>query len=215
MITNYSELEATIASYLNRSDLGGVIPTFIQLGEKQIKQKLRCREMIRTITITLADADNSATIPTGFVEIIQAQLQSTGRPILQYLQPSALLAYDDGGATTKGTPKYFSVITNSSDAELIHVRPATSAVSSNNKVDFTYYAFDEIDASTNTSNIVLTKHPEIYLFSSLANSATYLIDDERVQVWATLAATAMQELIAESQASFYASRRNVRFNNAT
>ena len=209
MITNYSELKTQIASWVNRSDFDSVIPVFIQLAEKQIKRKLRIREMIRTVSLT-ASAD-TATVAlsgaTGFVEVIHAQLADSDRTLLQYLQPSSLFTHSN--STTAGTPKYYTIATNSSDVEEIHLRPVQST---NTNFEFTYYAFDDLSAD-NISNIILSKHPEIYLYLSLANTSSYLIDDERVPLWTTLAQASMSEVMRESEQAFYGQRRNVRYSN--
>ena len=40
-ITNYTNLQTTIADFLNRDDLSAVIPTFIQLCEANINRNVR------------------------------------------------------------------------------------------------------------------------------------------------------------------------------
>jgi hypothetical protein len=209
MITSYSELKTQIASWVNRSDFDSVIPVFIQLAEKQLKRKLRIREMIRTASLTAVDSTATVALSgaTGFVEVIHAQLADSDRTLLQYLQPSSLFTHSN--ATTEGTPKYFTIATNSSDEEIIHLRPVPV---SNTTFEFTYYAFDDLSTS-NASNIILAKHPEIYLYLSLANTSSYLVDDERVALWANLAQVAMTEVMRESEQAFYGQRRNVRYSN--
>ena len=44
-ITNYTNLQSTIADYLNRDDLTSVIPVFIQLAEAQMNRDIRHYEM--------------------------------------------------------------------------------------------------------------------------------------------------------------------------
>jgi hypothetical protein len=50
MITNYTTLQSTIASWLNRSDLTGSIPTFIQLAERRLLRDPRARNFGTVIT---------------------------------------------------------------------------------------------------------------------------------------------------------------------
>ena len=41
-------------------------------------------------------------------------------------------------------------------------------------------------SDTNTTNDILTNYPELYLYASLAESSPFLMQDERLQVWAGL-----------------------------
>ena len=212
-ITNLGTLKTAVSQWMNRDDLASVIPQFIQFAEKQIKQKLRIREMIKYTSVTISDgtAVPASGWPTDFVEVIQAQLGNTTRDLLQYLSPAALLAFDDGSSGGQGTPKYFSILQNSG-AEEFTIRPAAdTAVSGAGTIELTYYAFSDLSSDSDT-NIILTKHPEIYLYHALSNSSSYLVDDQRVALWTSLAQSAMTELLAESAATFYAGRRNVRFS---
>ena len=213
-ITDLGTLKTAVSQWMNRDDLSSVIPQFIQFAEKQIKQKLRIREMIQYTTVTIADAQVTPLSgwPTDFVEVIQAQLWNTTRDLLQYLSPAALLAFDDGSSGNQGAPKYFSII-NNAGIEQFTIRPAadTDALSGNGTIQLTYYAFSDLSSDSDT-NIILTKHPEIYLYHALSNSSSYLVDDQRVALWTSLAQSAMTELLAESAATFYAGRRNVRFS---
>ncbi len=48
-LTNYTELQASIADFLNRSDLTSVIPDFITMAEADMNRTLRIKEMsVRT-----------------------------------------------------------------------------------------------------------------------------------------------------------------------
>jgi len=44
--SNYSALQTTIASYLGRTDLTAMIPTFITLAEARLQRELRTRPML-------------------------------------------------------------------------------------------------------------------------------------------------------------------------
>ena len=39
-LTSYSELTSTISSYLARSDLDSIIPTFVALAEQRLRREL-------------------------------------------------------------------------------------------------------------------------------------------------------------------------------
>ena len=48
--TTYATLQATIASYLARTDLTVQIPEFIRLAENRLVRDLRIRQMIKVAT---------------------------------------------------------------------------------------------------------------------------------------------------------------------
>ena len=56
-ITNYSELQSAVATWLDRTDLADVMPDFIALGENYINygggsgEPLRVREMQKDISL--------------------------------------------------------------------------------------------------------------------------------------------------------------------
>ena len=65
-LSNYSELQSSIADWLNRSDLTNQIKDFIALAEAEINSKLRIRKMISSTTITVDSETES--IPSGLLQ---------------------------------------------------------------------------------------------------------------------------------------------------
>ena len=67
-LSTYSELKASIANFLNRSDLTTEIQDdFIKLTEADFNAKLRIRQMEQQDDITI-DAEQ-VTVPTGFLAV--------------------------------------------------------------------------------------------------------------------------------------------------
>jgi len=94
-LSNYTELKASVADYLNRSDLTAAIPDFISLTEAKLKRR--------------------------------------------------------------------------------------------------YKDFSPLSAS-NANNWILTSYPDVYLYGALLEASPYLVEDERVNVWAQLYAAAVGTL---------------------
>ena len=66
-LTNYTELKASLANWLNRSDLTTEIADdFITLAEADFNSKLRVRAMIAQVSITV-NAETVA-LPTDFLQ---------------------------------------------------------------------------------------------------------------------------------------------------
>ena len=49
-----------------------------------------------------------------------------------------------------------------------------------------YYAKPTALSDSNTSNAILTNHPDLYLYASLIESAPFLMQAERLGTWAEL-----------------------------
>ena len=86
-LTSYTTLKASIANWLNRSDLTDEIADdFIVLTEADFNSKLRVRKMIAQSTITIDSETES--IPTGFLQVRDFYILSgsTKYP-LRYMTP--------------------------------------------------------------------------------------------------------------------------------
>jgi hypothetical protein len=68
-ITNYTDLKATIASYLARSDLTAQIPDFIQLAETRLRRELRIRQMLKVVTTATVAGDSTVELPSDYLQM--------------------------------------------------------------------------------------------------------------------------------------------------
>jgi len=175
-LTTYTELKASIADWLNRTDLTTTIPDFISLAEAQIERQLRTRQMLTRTTLTI-DAEFEA-IPADFLEIRALKLTSTNPDIpLSFMTMDSLdeqsLTY-----TGSGRPKFFTVV--GTDFRFVPT-PDTSYTS-----EIVYFAkLSKLSTSVST-NFLLTSSPDVYLYGSLLQAAPYLLDDARIPVWSSL-----------------------------
>lgn len=201
-ITNYGELKSAVADFLNRSDLTSVIPTFIDFAEAEFNRNLRVRQMV-TRAEAVIDTRFSA-VPADFIEAKDLVIV-TGNPVtpLQFVTQQEMAQLRNTSITSAGKPKYFSVVGGQ-----FEVAPTPDSVYS---LEMSY--FGQIDALTDDgdTNWLLREYPDIYLYTSLMHSAPYLKDDERITVWAQLAAKAKEELISrDTSASFNGSTPVIR-----
>ena len=201
-ITNYGELKSAVADFLNRSDLTSVIPTFIDFAEAEFNRNLRVRQMV-TRAEAVIDTRFSA-VPADFIEAKDLVIV-TGNPVtpLQFVTQQEMAQLRNTSITSAGKPKYFSVVGGQ-----FEVAPTPDAEYS---LEMSY--FGQIDALTDDTdtNWLLREYPDIYLYTSLMHSAPYLKDDERITVWAQLAAKAKEELISrDTSASFNGSTPVIR-----
>ena len=67
--TNYTDLQALVASYLGRSDLATIIPDFIRFAETRLSRELRTRQMLKSSTASLTGGDPRIAVPGDFLQI--------------------------------------------------------------------------------------------------------------------------------------------------
>jgi hypothetical protein len=188
--STYSALQTTIASYLGRTDLTAMIPTFITLAEARLQRELRTRPMLKSATANMTGGDNTIGLPTDFLEMRDLFTQGNPRMPVSYMSPSAFTR--NARATESGRPVDYSVI----GAEM-NFAPIPDG---NYVLEMLYYAKPTALSDTTTSNVFLANYPDLLLYGSLAQAEPYLMNDARLATWASLYASTA-ELIATSDDS--------------
>jgi len=163
-LNNYANLKTAIANFLARDDLTTEIDDFIDLTEADFNRRLRIRDMETVNTSFTIDTETEA-LPTGFLQIRSFILTSTSpQRVLQLMTPYHQADTQD--YTNSGIPKAFSI--EGSNFRFSPVPDSTYTA----RIVF-YKAFDSIDATT-TTNTILTKFPDIYLYGALYYASTFL-----------------------------------------
>jgi hypothetical protein len=188
--STYSALQTTIASYLGRTDLTAMIPTFITLAEARLQRELRTRPMLKSATANMVGGDNTIGLPTDFLEMRDLFTQGNPRMPVSYMSPSAFTR--NARATESGRPVDYSVIGSE-----MNFAPIPDG---NYVLEMLYYAKPTALSDTTTTNVFLVNYPDLLLYGSLAQAEPYLMNDARLATWASLYANTL-ELIATSDDS--------------
>ena len=106
--TSYSDLKTTIASYLARSDLTAMIPTFIQLAELRLRREVRTRQMLVVATALTTGGDSTVGLPTDFLEMRDIHVNTNPITTLAYQAPNAF--YNSYRVTESGKPTDYTVL---------------------------------------------------------------------------------------------------------
>ena len=106
-LSTYTELKASIANFLNRSDLTDEIQDdFIKLTEADFNAKLRIRQMEQIDTITIDSETES--VPTGFISVRSFYiLQSSVKYPLEYITPHNM--FETKGGSRTGRPRAYTI----------------------------------------------------------------------------------------------------------
>jgi hypothetical protein len=165
---------STVESYLARTDLTSVIPTFVMLAQQRMSRDLRTREMLKVVTTTATDS--TVQLPVDFLEMRELHFQGNPPITLEYESPDKF--FRDMLTTTSGLPYYYTII-----GYEFQFAPAPD---SSMTLQMLYYAEPEFITSTTSTNLYITNYPDALLYATLAEAEPYLMNDERIQIWATM-----------------------------
>jgi hypothetical protein len=168
-ITTYAELQTSVANFLARDDLTAQIPDFIALAEARMGRELDTRSQIKRATAETSAGAEFIDLPTDLRKIQGIKVNSNPVKLLDYATQYDYYNLTPSNGT--GTPSYYTVV-----GTAIGLRPIPDSVLT---IEMIYS--DDIDAlsSTNTTNTILSRHPDAYLFGALAAASVFLMDDAR------------------------------------
>tara|TARA_R100000995_G_C3466264_1_gene115851 strand:- start:145 stop:774 length:630 start_codon:yes stop_codon:yes gene_type:complete len=177
-LDTYANLKTEIANYLNRTDLTSYLDTFIDLAESRMARDLRLREM-ETVdtTINTVSGTQSYNLPTGYLEMRYVAYQTSPYTFLTYLAPPDFMRVYNSGEGS-GTPSHYTII-----GSQIYLGMQPDAVK---VLELGFFKRPTGLSSSNTTNDILTNFPDLYLYACLAESEPFLMNDERLKVWASL-----------------------------
>ena len=186
-LNTFSALKTSIANWLNRSDLTDEIADdFIKLTEADFNAKLRIRQMEQIDTVTI-NAE-TVTVPTGFISVRSFYILSGNKYPLEYLTPSNL--FETRGGSRTGRPRAYTI---EADNETEQFRFGPSPDTSYTGY-LSYYKAIAALSDSNTSNYILSTHPNIYLYGSLYHAANFLggMDPDQKQNWLQMYIAALE-----------------------
>ena len=181
-ITTYSELKTAVTNWLDRDDLTSRVDEFIDLAEARHARDLRFRLMVVRSTASTSTSSRFLALPTNYLQMMRLMLDTTPETILKQVSPYELTRRVENAT---GTPRFFAV-----HEEIEFDRTPDSAYTAEILFWQKFTALDD----TNTSNDLLTNHPDVYLYSSLAAAAPFLHDDERLAIWEGLYQQAISDI---------------------
>ena len=186
-LANYTDLKASIATWMPRADLTTQIPDCITLAEGDFNNKLRTLEMETRANLTITG--EYVTAPNDFREFRTGYVGSSPRRELRYLSPDAQTRTDGPNNSRSCGAVYFSLAGNSFRFD----PPPTSL-----PVDAVIVYYASIPPlALNATNWLLTKQPQLYLMASLFWCSVLIKDAESAQQYKGL----YESLLAEANAA--------------
>lgn len=194
-IDSYSALKTSIQSWMfDRTDLAPMCGDFITLCEGDINRVLRGRKQITVTTLTLDD-DGVADLPDDYLEFRNVTALTSPRRRLSMVAPG----YRDDAYPFRDAcwPNVFSI-----DGDTMMVLPKTSS-----DIELEYFAKIPALSDATTSNWLLAKVPNIYLYGSLKHAAVFVGNDERAQTFGSLFTGLLDALVAEEKGAVWSGGR--------
>jgi hypothetical protein len=192
-LATYDDLKLATANWLNRDDLVGNVPDFIEMAESRINDRLRVAPMETTATTFLAGG--SVALPSDFLEARRVFSNAEGGYATALTPLSPIQAGDTYPSGSAGVPVHYTIVGDTL---------STFPNGGDGQVTMTYYAKLPPLAAYGT-NWLLTRNPSVYLYGALIEAVPFLGDDGRIETWASLFAGACDALQAADQRSRYAS----------
>ena len=183
-ISNYTELKTAVANWLDRDDLTDRIPEFIALAEARFNRVLRLRSMEAKYTADTVAGQRNLALPASYIQMRNFQVNTSPLTTLSYVTPEI---YDRlWGGSTSGTPKFYTILANE-----VSFGPIPGSVM---EVEMLFYKkFDNLSGSVAT-NWLITNAPDIYLYGSMLEAEPFIMNDERVPLWATALERAVNDM---------------------
>jgi hypothetical protein len=184
-ITDYASLKAQIADYLNREDLTSQIPMFIQFVEVDLNNQLRMRDQV-----VRAEATSSA----EFVQLPSDWLEAISLKMVSGVSPLRYVTLDQANLIKK-EQLYTQVTYYSIMDDAIELVPAPG---DDVEIEMVYYKKIPALSDSVTTNWLLERAPDAYLYGALTHAAPFLMDDQRIPVFAQFYGTRVVAMQNES-----------------
>ena len=175
VITGYSTLQTAIDDWVARSDLTSFTENFIQNAESRIYKRLRVREMETTLNSVISSG--VAPLPGDYIGLKYAYVN--GSPVQWLDSEDAEYIYKCYPTRSAGGKPRF--IAREGSNFIFGPYPDGDYT-----INGIYYA-EPAPLRSTTTNSLISKHPELFLYESLLEAAHFIGDDPRLPTWERMA----------------------------
>lgn len=184
VFSDFLDLRTAVIEQIGNADIADVFPRLVKMAEADFNRRLRCREQITELSITVADG--IAPVPDDMAEPI-GLFTTSGRELAQ----TARSGYERLGSKDG----FWSM-----DGSNIMAQDADYAV--------IYYAkVPTITGSMTDSNWLLQKHPELYLYAVSEKAAKHMSNVELATAAGSLAETEYSNVAGQDHNERFARAR--------
>ena len=179
-ITTYAELRTAVENWLDHTLFTARVPEFIALAEATFNRRLRTRQMEATATLT--PSSGTAALPADYLAWRRVTWTGSSRIELEYVAPSWLQAAYPSQPSS--SPRVFTI-----EGASLRIMPVDGTA-----LELDYYQKIPALSDSNTTNWLLTAHPDLYLFGALVEAELLAVNDERFPLWKARRDEVMEEV---------------------
>ena len=175
-ITNFSELKEAVYGWLLRDSTNDLVITnarvedYIAMCEAELSRELKIRELEgEDDALVTVSGTSTVALPADFRSIISLEFDAAPKPLDYVSEAMMNRLYPSGGS---GKPDVYTVIGS-------HLRfaPVPDAAYG---LYLRYYKTIPALSDSNTSNDILTKYPDVYLYGALKQALLNIMDEKRL-----------------------------------
>lgn len=176
-LATYTDLLASVASWMNRTDLTAVIPDFVTIVEGRLARDLRVRMQLVTSTLTTLTTTRNVALPADWLEFenvsIAGATATDQETPCQYVNIEHMDAkYPQMGPS--GRPYVYSI-----EGQNVLFGPQPDSTYT---VNIMYYARLP-GLAANSTNWLMTNYPNAYLYGCLREGAFFTKDAAGAAQW--------------------------------
>ena len=172
-LATYSDLKNSLAEWMHRANLTAVIPDCITLCESDFNRRLRIDQM--EVRASASFNEGYEDLPTDFLELREIKVNASPTKSLHYMTPQQMTEFYP--TLESGTPEYYTIVGTSL---------RVNKLPSDQEVEIAYYVKIPSLSDVQTTNWMLTTHPDIYLYGSLYQAELFTKNDRRVSTFLPL-----------------------------
>lgn len=194
LLDTYANLQASILNWMVRSDLSTDVAGFISLVETDMRDRIKNRRQEIRATLTATPGVATVALPADYGRWRSIYVVGAPRTPLTYKTPSELDAY--GQTDTLGKPHEFTI-----EGSNLRFKPIPDSAYS---ISLLYFQDLPSLSDSNTTNWMLTRWANNYLFGAMAYGYMFIKDMETANNYKAVYETGMNQMFAFSDAEEYA-----------
>lgn len=160
-LSNYNDLISSVKEWTHRQDLDAVIPDFVKLAEVRIAQDLKVQALETTTQFNTVIGQESYDLPSGMVSLVRMWIKDQNNYEYDLIGFNAQIIDHE---YVNGIPDHYYIERNK-----INLSPVPDGV-----YQVTVVHSTSLNLQTDSTNAIMTKYPNIYLFSTLIETAPYI-----------------------------------------
>jgi hypothetical protein len=192
-IANYGELRAALSDHVDHRNISTVLPRLVQTAESMLNRELRTRFQITSATVTFVDGE--VTLPADFLEMVHV---------------FGLNGYQYRSGPLSDAQRWGSQFSRYSIGS---AGMSIKGFSGDRQIEY-FAALPTLTTSSVTTNWLLTRYPDVYLYAVGVEAAKYLKDATLLEISKQLLADAMRSLKVDDDRARW-SNTTVRVQGAT